>query len=145
MLFGGCLYISCALPVHWARWFVFSLSLSKNRFSLRDVVIESGLSLRVVVWFVGSSFCGLRSHWVLWGGLIFLLQLFYVILCWFLSVSRGVIRFSSFYWFHGGHWYLWPWPLLPRFQPWENCAWWWSWFKEPPLAPHFLHPPSGLP
>ena len=23
-------------------------------------------------------------------------------------------------------------PSLPRFQPWENRAWWWSRFKEPP-------------
>ena len=23
---------------------------------------------------------------------------------------------------------------LPQFQPWENCAWWWPRFKEPPRS-----------
>ena len=24
-------------------------------------------------------------------------------------------------------------PPCPGFQPWENCTWWWSWFKEPTM------------
>ena len=37
-------------------------------------------------------------------------------------------------WVTRGRLYLWPKPLLASvFQPWENRAWWWSRFKEPPL------------
>ena len=38
---------------------------------------------------------------------------------------------------HGGHLYLWAMcaPPCPGFQPWENRAWWWSRFKEPPRKP----------
>ena len=67
--------------------------------------------------------------------LIFLLPLFYVM------QSVGFYRFLVVWsvsvhsiWFHRGHLYLYPWPLLPQFQPWENCAWWCLQFKEPPLA-----------
>ena len=27
-------------------------------------------------------------------------------------------------------------PPCPGFQPWENCTWWWSRFKEPPNRVH---------
>ena len=29
-------------------------------------------------------------------------------------------------------------PPCPGFQPWENHAWWWSRFKEPPTRPSLL-------